>query len=221
MDNAEDSAQDPLNVILGRSDDLHKAILDLLDEVAFDDSPRGRASCGMCDVSFEHWVSLRMLILAGCPTSAVSLMRLQFEALVRAMWLLYVASELAVEKLTSPLTSESEQAAKNLPTVNQMLDEIAKGVGATVPAAAHQMLSDFRDVQIKALNSFVHGGIHPLHRQSQGYPLPLILQVVQSANALATMSAMTLAILSGDETVTKSMRHIQRGFEDCLPTLLA
>jgi len=55
-------------------------------------------------------------------------LRLQFEAVARAMWLLYVASELAVNKLTDRLSVETEQAAKNLPTVNQMLDEIGRGV---------------------------------------------------------------------------------------------
>jgi len=35
-------------------------------------------------------------------------MRLQYEAVVRAMWLIYAASELDVAKLNAPLTMESE-----------------------------------------------------------------------------------------------------------------
>ena len=34
------------------------------------------------------------------------------------MWLLYAANELEVAKLTAELTLDSEQAAKNLPTLN-------------------------------------------------------------------------------------------------------
>lgn len=136
------------------------------------------------------------------------------------MWLLYVASDLAVNKLTDRLSVETEQAAKNLPTVNQVIDQIGRGVGGTVPAAAHEMLSHFRDIQLKALNSFVHGGIDPLHRHAEGYPLPLIVQALKSSNALATMAAMTLAILSGDAAIASRMRHIQPDFRDCLPELL-
>ena len=212
---------DPLSLMLGRSDDLHGAMLDLLDEAEFDPSPRGQAAVGMCSVSIEHWVGLRHLFAAGCPTSAVSLVRLQFEALVRAKWICWAASELSVEKLTAKLTSESEQAAKNLPTVNAMIEEIGKVAGTTAPLAAHQMIVHFRDVQLKSLNSFVHGGIHPLQRHLEGYSLPLILQVVGTANGVATMTGMTLALLSGDEVVAKSMSRIQRGFRDCLPPLIA
>ena len=86
------------------------------------------------------------------------------------MWLLYAANESEIAKLTAELTIDSEQAAKNLPTVNAMIDDIGKRVGSTAPAAAHQMLAHFKDVQLKALNSFVHGGIHSLRRHSDGFP---------------------------------------------------
>ncbi len=137
------------------------------------------------------------------------------------MWLLYAANELEVVKLTAGLTVDSEQAAKNLPTVNAMIDDIGKRVGSTAPAAAHQMLAHFRDVQLKALNSFVHGGIHSLKRHTDGFPNPLVVQIVCSSNALSTMAAMTLAILSGDAAIRKTMSRIQREFADCLPPLVA
>ncbi len=214
------AALDPLGAILSRSDELHETVLARLDEAAFDLSPRGQSSLGMCSVSLEHWLSLRILISSGCPTSAVSLMRLQFEALTRAMWLLYAANESEIAKLTAELTMDSEQAAKNLPAVNAMIDDIGKRVGSSAPAAAHQMLAHFKDVQLKALNSFVHGGIHSLRRHSDGFPLPLILQIVRSSNGLSTMTAMTLAILSADVPIAKTMSRIQRDFADCLPPLV-
>lgn len=51
----------------------------------------------MCSVALEHGMSLRALMAMGLPTSAVGLMRLQFEALTRAMWLQYAASDLAID----------------------------------------------------------------------------------------------------------------------------
>jgi len=220
MSSTDEAALDPLAAVLSRSDELHETLLALLDDAGFDPSPRGQSSLGMCSVSLEHGLSLRILISARCPTSAVGLMRLQFEALTRAMWLLYAANELEVAKLTAALTVDSEQAAKNLPTVNAMIDDIGKRVGTTAPAAAHQMLTHFRDVQLKALNSFVHGGIHSLRRHTDGFPVPFIVQIVCSSNALSTMAAMTLAILSGDAAIAKTISRIQREFADCLPPLV-
>jgi hypothetical protein len=68
-------------------------------------------------------------------------MRWPYEAVVRAMWTIYAASELDIEKLSAPLTAESEQAAKNLTGFNDMLSDIGKRVGPEVPRAAHQMLT--------------------------------------------------------------------------------
>lgn len=48
----------------------------------------------------------------------------------------------------------------------------------------------------------------------------LALQVLRNANALATMTGMALAILTGDEAFSKPMSKIQPEFADCLPELL-
>ena len=206
MDEAADRPREPeterLGAMLGRSHELSEAILAAVRDSDFDPSPRGQASFAMCGVSMEHGSAIRLLIAVGLATTAISLMRLQFESLVRAMWLLYAANDLAIAKLMAPLSSESEQAAKNLPTANAMIDEFGKVAGTSAPAQAHQMLLRFRDVQMKALNSFMHAGIHPLRRQAEGHPMHLIPQVLESSNALTTMTGMTLAILTLDEGVT-------------------
>ncbi|WP_240933121.1 hypothetical protein [Diaphorobacter sp. HDW4B] len=211
---------DLLEQLLQRSDALHVRLNELLDDAAFDGSPRGEASLGMCVVAMEHAMALRALMTLGMPTSAVSLMRLQFEALTRAMWLIYAASDAAIEKLSVPLTIEAEQAAKNLPSAKDMIDQMGKRVGQGVPAAAHQMLAHFKDVSWNAMNSFVHGGIHPLRRSAEGFPVHLALQVLRNSNGLTTMTGMTMAILTGDETIAKPMSKIQPAFADCLPDLL-
>ncbi|MHA7685321.1 DUF6988 family protein [Cupriavidus sp. PET2-C1] len=89
-------ADNPLEHMLQRSDALHERLNVLLDDAEFDGSPRGEAALGMCLVAMEHATALRALTALGLPTSAVSLMRLQFEALTRAMWLLYAASDMAI-----------------------------------------------------------------------------------------------------------------------------
>lgn len=220
MEKDEQNTNDPLERMLRRSDELHERLLALLDDAEFDGSPRGEAAFGMCFVAMEHGTALRALMALGLPTSAVSLMRLQFEALTRAMWLIYAARDQAIAKLLAPLTLESEQAAKNLPSASEMIEQIGKRVGQGVPAAAHQMLVQFKDVSWHAMNSFVHGGIHPLRRSAEGLPVHLALEVLGNSNALATMTGMALAILTGDEAIVKPMSKIQPEFADCLPELL-
>jgi hypothetical protein len=220
MESAEPTTNDPLERMLCRSDELHERLLALLDDAEFDGSPRGVAAAGMCFVALEHGTAIRALMALGLPTSAVGLMRLQFEALTRAMWLVYAASDQAINKLLAPLTLESEQAAKNLPSASEMIEQIGRKVGQGVPAAAHQMLVQFKDVLWHAMNSFVHGGIHPLRRSAEGFPVHLALQVLRNANSLTTMTGMALAILSGDQATAKQMSKIQPEFADCLPELL-
>lgn len=174
----------------------------------------------MCSVALEHAVSLRALMTLGLPTSAVSLMRLQFEALTRAMWLIYAANDGAIAKLMAPLTTESEQAAKNLPSASDMIEQMGRRVGDNVPAVSHQMLLRFNDLSWHAMNSFVHGGIHPLRRHADGFPAHLALQILRNSNGLTTMTGMALAILTGDEAIAKPMSKIQPEFADCLPELL-
>jgi len=211
---------DPLEHMLHRSNTLHERLDELLGDADFDGSPRGESTLGMCLVAMEHAAAMRALMSLRLPTSAVGLMRLQFEALTRAMWLLYAASDAAIDKLLAPLTQQSEQAAKNLPGASEMIEQIGKRVGQGAPAAAHQMLLHFKDVTWHGMNSFVHGGIHPLRRSADGFPVDLALQVLRSSNGLTTMTGMTMAVLTGDEAVAKPVSKIQPAFADCLPALL-
>lgn len=220
MTEKDQNYPDPLEQMLLRSDALHERLNELLDESAFDGSARGEAALGMCLVAMEHGTALRALMALGLPASAVSLMRLQFEALTRSMWLIYAASDAAIEKLSAPLTLEAEQAAKNLPSAKEMIEQIGKRVGQGVPAAAHGMLTQFKDVSWNAMNSFVHGGIHPLRRSADGFPVHLALQVLRNSNGLSTMTGMTMTILTGDEAIATPMSKIQPAFADCLPDLL-
>jgi hypothetical protein len=220
MDEQQHFNEEALERMLHRSDALHARVLSLLGDAPFDGSPRGEAAFGMCFLALEHATALRTLMALRQPTSAVSLLRLQFEALVRALWVIYAASDTAVAKLLAPLTQESAQAAKNLPSVSEMMEQLGKRVGQGVPVAAHEMLVQFKDVSWQAMNSFVHGGIHPLRRSIEGFPVGLALQVLRNTNGLVTMTGMTLAILTCDEAIATPMSKIQPEFADCLPDLL-
>lgn len=216
---AIESESRDLHKLLMRSHDLDNAIINMLDPEScctFYESERTTASFAASNVSLEYARGLRTLLIAGLPTAAIGLMRLQYDSLTRSMWLKYAASDADIGKLLAPLTTQTENAASRAPSTAKMLDAM---VGKE-PSAGIQMLNQFKDVHAGALNSYVHGGIHPMTRQREGYPITLLMDVARSSNALLTMTGMMLAIIKGDAKITGRMRGIQRDFADCLPVLL-
>lgn len=87
---------DDLNLVLARS---HEFAERLMAEVEAADTlvggERAEAASAAAELAFEHAHALRVLFEAETPNSATSLLRHQYEALLRAAWLLYAASVLA------------------------------------------------------------------------------------------------------------------------------
>lgn len=167
----------------------------------------------MCSIAFEHAESAKILLASGNFTSATGLVRLQFEALVRAMWLLYAATDTAVSKLMCELTADSASKANKLPMFSEMLEKL-KG---KAPQEAVDMLLEFKEYSWKPLSSFVHGGIHAITRHSTGYPEPLLEQMLKASNGVSVMVGMLLVILHGGGHQMGKIPEIQKRFSNCLP----
>jgi hypothetical protein len=208
-----DSSSDPLNALLARSVDLERGLNEFLGLPTYDGSDRSRVSRAMCAISYEHAESAKVLTATGNFTSAVGLLRLQYEALVRALWIFYAASDASVAKLAVSLSAESAQKAAKLPMVSEMLEKMA----GKAPAEALGPLHEFKDHQWKALSSFVHGGLHAIDRHEKGYPVLLLLQLVLSSNGLLVMTGMLLVILHGGGRHQGRIPELYMKFEDCLP----
>ena len=202
-----------LDYFLSRSLELENDLLGFLSRNERLSDKRVKASKILCTIVFEHSESIKILISTGNLTSATGLVRLQFEALVRAMWLLYAASDIAVDKLMAELTNESAQKANNLPMLSEMLTKLE---GKT-PEVAMDALNEFKQYSWKALSSYVHGGIHAINRHSKGYPVEQLIQLLKISNGLLIMAGMLLIILSGDTNQKGKIPSIQMMFKDCLP----
>ena len=205
-----------MNKLLLRSDEFEEAINTILGAGVielFDQSPKLLVRAHTCLLSLEHARSVRILFSTNAPHSASALLRLQYEALLRAAWVLYAASDLQITKLDAPLDANSEQAANNLPGALEML----KALEAKAPVGLTQPLTEFRTVAMKGLNSFVHGGIHPLRRISEGFPEALALQLVQNSNGLMHFSYRILAGLTGSQHLMNQTTHLYGEFQDCFP----
>ena len=178
------------------------------------DEVRLKAPAGLCSLSLDHGRALRLLI-GELPPSAIALLRPQYESLVRAIWARHCASNLDLGLLFAELTPESEQAAKRLPGVADML----KGIGKSGPKGAHPLLERARARLMGGMNSYIHGGIHPFRRGHDGYPIPLLVDVLKNSNAMSVLTLLVLAELSGDADVIELVRALHDEFEADLPEL--
>ena len=176
-------------------------------------SERVQISDTACSLALEHWHAVRALLEFGLLSSALVVHRSQFEALVRSVWLAYAARDADLAKLTATLDLESEQAAKNIPTVNVMMLHIQE----KAPAAAHSALARFKEHNWKALNSYTHAGIHPLRRHADGYPEALLKAVLCNSNGLGVMSCMQAVVLSGAQPMQRQVLEIAAKYSRCTP----
>ncbi len=188
-------------------------LLELIDIPLVDDSLRVAVAYTACSLALEHWHAVRLLLQAGLLPSALVAHRIQFEALLRSIWLLHCATESDVGKLTERLDLESEQAAKNIAQANDMMTSIAK----SAPAEAYAALARFKDNSWKALNSYVHVGIHPIRRHAEGYPSELAHAALCNANGLAVLCGMQAVVLGGLQPLQQEILRLAAKHPNCMP----
>ena len=201
-----------LNDLLLRSATLEQHLSAFFD-IPLKPSGRLHACQALASLGFEHAQSLKHLIAAGLYTSAAALLRVQYESLVRGLWVLYVASDKEAELLITELTHETAKRASKIPMLSKMLDEIE----AKAPHAPVAHLREFKHYSWKPLSSFVHGGIHAVNRHGRGFPTELVFILVQHSNGLLGMAGNLLLILSGVSPETGTMARIYRDYADCFP----
>jgi len=192
--------------------------LDSADGVA--DGLRAEAATAAAELSFEHAQAVRVLFEAGTPSSAAGLLRSQYEALLRAAWLMYAASEAHLEKLSVTLTVESGAKAKNAKGAEDMLKELEVLLLSTPTLRGLVLpLREIRNVSWTAMNSFVHGGLHPMTRMREGFPLKLGMDVLKNSNGMLHMAARLLARLTPSSDVVARVEIAFKEFSDCLPVV--
>ena len=198
---------------LERSNDLYAIIMHEVYLIEHNSSFRNTLTKCLSGISIEHSNSLMVLMSANNYTTAVSLLRLQYEAVVRGMWLHFAAKETFLDKYAAPI--DIKKLPPDFPTITDMIDDITKGP----VKGPGEMLKDFKDVTWTGMNSYVHNGFLPIERFLNGYPNELLVQIVQSSNALNIMNAMVLARMGDDMTRVNLVKSLQVDFQDCLPKL--
>jgi hypothetical protein len=205
-----------LDALLTQSEAFEQAILACFPEPGFVLAMPGQQhelAATACTLCIEHASVLRAAFAIAAPNSGSAVLRLQYEALLRAAWLMFAAGPDQSEKLARTLDLEAEQAAKKLPGYLDMLDAVVK----KAPAGLSAPLAEFNQYSRHALNSFVHSGIHPLQRARDGYPAEMAVTVVRFSNGLMHFAYRMLASLSGSQQQMDRVTRLFENFHSCVP----
>jgi hypothetical protein len=199
------------------SDQLAEELLAVVAELPLvNDTERVLVSHVAYSLSIEHWFAVRALLQEAMLPSALVVHRAQFETITRSVWLAYAATDENVAKFTAELNLDSEQAAKNSPSVEKMVQQIEE----KAPRPAFDALARFKHHSWKALNSYAHAGIHPLRRHQEGYPVGLMHNVLCNTNGLGVMSCMQAAVLGGEQPLQQRILDIAARHPGCMPAPL-
>lgn len=209
--------------VLARSGELHEAMTKILapdqDDVALLNLLGTEIALAAAVLSMEHADSLLTLMARGNPSTATAILRMQFESMLRGVWSIYAANDQEIDALEQELTIKADLEARQIGVYGKMLKALRKE-GSGAPRGLVDELGRVDDVLRHGLNSFVHGGFQPLKHQSDGFPLHLMLQVIQTSNAISSMTAALYAVLVDDDGMRLArLNSLLVAFRDVLPEM--
>ena len=138
-------------------------------------------------ISFEHGIGVNTLLTVELATQAMILLRSQFEAVVRAYWILFIASNQKISKLTFEYTFEEQFESDNYPMVSEMLEKLSNANLEAKPIIEHFLA--FKKYHLKQLNSLVHTGKQAFIRDEMGYEEDMLWDLMRQSNNLVTAAA--------------------------------
>jgi len=205
--------QADLKTLLCRSSELHQALDAALAGARFVEMPPTPLVVATSKVVFEHGISICLLAEAGNFASANALLRAQFEALVRGLWYCFAAND---DWFANYWDAARANPTKD-PNISWGMDDMLVSIASKAPPQNAPQLAEFKAKAWGPLNSFVHGGVHPIALQVAGPDFDLVAGTVRNANGLTIMACGAAAILTGDQRDSHEIARIQKGFLDCGP----
>ena len=176
------------------------------------------ATLTLLDIATEHGESIHLLAANNYYISATSLLRLQYEATLKAAWIYWVAKDHIIDKWHQSLNETNIKRVDNsTPTLTEILQELSIGVEkGIVPNKAFTLLKEFRQ-QNKMSNSYVHSSMLAFSRKKEGYPTESMIQIMQNSNGLEALCCMLVGDMMRDGEIMQYLLNIQLLYLDCLP----
>lgn len=170
------------------------------------------------NISLEHGNAIRNLIENKHLNSAVALLRLQYESLVRSIWIYYFASDDFITQLNQELSEEYRKLDNKMPTINEMLDKVDKYAdNEQLPKKISVLLHEFKNNLLKHLHSHIHSGTLAFSREQIGYPVILIMQILQNSNGLVNFMNMLIATILKDDELLIQLIELSDKYRECFP----
>ncbi len=204
-----------LDDLLDQSAAFDRDLHDLLTDAENNGSPRSILLVSMCDLVFEHGRSVQMLVERGHLASAIALLRVQLDAIIRIVWIHYAATDDWVQSVVALQPGGLSKDPTNALSVNDML----RGIQAKAPAELHRQLAEFKTAAWPALNSYIHSGIWPVVQRMRGNEIEGAIQTLKNSNGLSGMSAMMVAMHTGNRQNTIGVKLLHLRHKGCLPPL--
>lgn len=201
-----------LKTLLQRSEHLQKHLVHILHCIEPPENGVLDSIWPMLVIVQEHAAGLRLLIEQGMGNSALSLMRVLYDAVVRQMWAGYCATPEQLKLLTSTMSQVAFQNSLTLPGTHQMLKELKKDG----PEALFMQLDEFRTYSSKPLNSVIHSSLHAFNIARVGLPSVVADTIVKQSNNLLHMSGYQITLLTQCVEAHEVMLVISKEFKDCL-----
>lgn len=199
---------------LARTEAMMTALQDAMGDLEVDDqSLRVTVTFDALLLSMQHGDAIRILINADLGPSAIGVLRMQYESVLRAVWALFAASDADLAKLAAPLTPATLKAAKNMGMPQDLLEAVE---ASSAPPDLKRNLREFRTSSWDVLNSSIHAGLHALRRSDGALPQELLSTLIMSNGfTLTTMALMT--IVGGQPLRQRELNVIAVSFPDCMP----
>lgn len=163
---------------------------------------RHRMAGGCLDMALEHHKAMVLLIFRQLYGSAFSIMRLQFEAYIRGVWLHQCATESDLARFTK---GKCKCTFKQLITAIERLDGFNEGI-----------LSKTQMKSWTAMNSFTHTGYLQVVRRNReatlepNYDDDEIIEAVGFANAITLLAALEIANMAGAVELSNELLDLAR-----------
>lgn len=161
------------------------------------DNENERWSHTCFDLAVEHHAAVISLCKQSLYGSALSLLRIEFEALVRGLWLRHVASENEIKKFKKDKVD---------PRFYKLIEAIEGKVGIK-----EGLLSYIKDNQWNIFNSFTHTGIEAVSRRIgkkttgyENYQQTDVVNALRFSGLVAVLAAVELASISKKQEVVDS-----------------
>ena len=152
---------------------------------------RSRIAGACLDMALEHQKAIVLLCAHELNGSAVSLIRSEFEAYIRGVWILYCAQDSAIEKFKRDKLDKS---------IGELIKDLEERESFDVG-----VLSYVKARSWGPMNSYTHTGILQVVRRLNDreivptYEEGEICEALDTANSFGLMAAIAIADMAGDE----------------------